>query len=381
MLKNRLHAVRRTWLCGSLLAALACGDDAQKSADPPEAESDPSAVMTGDSTDAARPLPTRDAGKASATPDAGGGHEADASGADAGKQSADAGSPGTSSGATGPDDGDPGTPVVLLPDIACGDSKAGFGLGTANLKVGGRDVILTYPCELHEGANVTFILLLHGTNSNEATKTYTHAYFAAHTLTNSHNLIIAEPKSLASQWGNTGENPAASADKQHLLDVIDYVYTSFDKLNINSTWIAGHSWGAIYAKQFVCDSTVKDRVRGVIGMSGGSVAPGGRAFGSTGGNLTPTMNCADYISQIHTVGDTDMVAGLPDQTKPAATHGCSAKTAPMDLGKMQMLESWPSCRPGWAHENITMGAHSHTTAINPEVVLHIIETVKATEKR
>jgi len=70
----------------------------------------------------------------------------------------------------GPNDGDPNTPVVALPDIACGGPK-GFGLGTANLQVTMRDVILTYPCDKHEGANVTFILLLHGTNSNEASKT------------------------------------------------------------------------------------------------------------------------------------------------------------------------------------------------------------------
>jgi hypothetical protein len=284
--------------------------------------------------------------------------------------------------ATGPDDGDPSKPVVTLPDVACGDSKAGFGLGTANLKVGGRDVILTYPCDKHEGANVTFILLLHGTNSNEASKTYTHAYFAAHTLTNSHNLIIAEPKSRASQWGNTTENPAASEDKPHLLEVVDYVYKNLGtKLNITSLWVAGHSWGAIYAKRFVCDESIKDKARGVIGMSGGTSLAGGRSFGTSGGDIMATANCADYVGQIHTVGDMDMVAGLPDQTAPATKHGCKAKTPATDLGAMQMLEEWPGCDPGWVHEGITMGAHMHTTSINPEVVKHIVDKVKATEKR
>lgn len=39
------------------------------------------------------------------------------------------------------------------------------------------------------------------------------------------------------------------------------------------------------------------------------------------------------------------------------------------------------CMPGWVHEGITMGAHGHTTAVNPEVVKHVIEKIKATEKR
>jgi hypothetical protein len=382
-------------LCfGTLLAVAACGDAAAPLPGPGEsagespakgkdAGKDAARSSTGDEaddgddapavvSDAGKPRPGSDAGKASAV-DAG-------STPDAGKASAPVTNPNGPPPAAGPDDGDPSKPVVTIPDAKCG-SAAGFGLGTANLKVSGRDVILTYPCDKHEGANVTFILLLHGTNSNEASKTYTHGYFAAHALTSSHNLIIAEPKSRASQWGNTTENPAASEDKPHLLEVIDYVYKNFGtKFNINSLWVAGHSWGAMYAKRFVCDETIKDKARGVIGMSGGTTLPGGRSFGASG-DLMPTANCADYVGQIHTVGDMDMVMGLPDQTAAATKHGCDAKLPAQDLGAMQMVEEWPSCDPGWVHEGITMGAHMHTTAINADVVKHIIEKVKATEKR
>jgi hypothetical protein len=59
-----------------------------------------------------------------------------------------------------------------------------------------------------------------------------------------------------------------------------------------------------------------------------------------------TSHCAEYISQIHTVGDTDSVAGLPDQTAAAAKHGCDAKTPANDLGSAQMLEEWPNCDKG-----------------------------------
>jgi hypothetical protein len=390
-----LHA-----LCfGAALVVAACADDPATPA--------PSEVGPGDDDDSAneggkkdagkdaapkpadddkgdddKPATAADAGKPRPTIDAGKGTTVDPSSTpDAGKPSTPVTNPNGPPPAAGPDDGDPSKPVVTIPDAKCG-SAAGFGLGTANLKIGGRDVILTYPCDKHEGANVTFILLLHGTNSNEASKTYTHGYFAAHALTSSHNLIIAEPKSRASQWGNTTENPAASEDKPHLLEVIDFVYKNFGtKFKINSLWVAGHSWGAMYAKRFVCDETIKDKARGVIGMSGGTTLPGGRGFGTSGSDLTPTTNCADYIAQIHTVGDMDMVTGLPDQTAAATKHGCDAKLPAVDLGSMQMVEEWPNCDPGFVHEGVTMGAHMHTTAINAPVVKHVIEKVKATEKR
>lgn len=330
---------------------------------PSVADASPSTVKS----DAATPSTPADAGAPSVMPDAG---------------KADGGSttPPGPPGAMGPDDGDPMKPVVALPDIPCGGPKGGLGLGSANLKVDDRDVILTYPCDKREGANVTFLLLLHGTNANEQTKAYIHRYFAAHPLATTHNLIVATPKSRVSQWGNTTENAIASEDKPHLLHVIDYVYKTFGtKFNITSMWVGGHSWGAMYAKAFVCDETIKDKARGVIGMSGGSTSPG-RSF-IRAGDLMPTSNCTDYISQIHLVGDMDSVAGMPDQTAAATKHGCMAKKPAVDLGNMQMMEEWPGCSPGWVHENITMGAHTHTTSVNPEVVKHVVEKIKATEKR
>lgn len=293
-----------------------------------------------------------------------------------------AGNTGGPAGAMGPDDGDPTKPVVALQEVACGGPKGlGGGLGgipvpaTPNLKVGGRDVVLSYPCNKHEGANVTFILNLHGTMPDEGLKLYQHGYFSAHTLVSSHNLIVASPKSVVSQWGN-GDN---GVDRPHLMEVIKYVYDNFgSKYNITSMWVGGHSWGAMFAKTFVCDPELKDKVRGVIGMSGGAALPGGGLRGG-GGMVTP--NCSDYIGQIHTVGDMDSVKGNPDQSAAASKHGCGAKAAAKDLGNNQLVEEWPDCDPGWVHENITMGAHSHTTPINPEVVKHIVEKIKATEKR
>jgi hypothetical protein len=280
---------------------------------------------------------------------------------------------------SGPLDGDPAKPVVSIPEVPCGPGRAAF--GQSNLKIGGRDVILTYPCEKREGAHVTFILNLHGTTP-EAQRFYSHSYFAAYRLATSHNLIVLEPKSRVDQWGNQMryDPMAAAEDRPHLLEAVTWVYEKFSKFNITGMWVAGHSWGSFYAKGFVCDEAIADKVKGVIGQSGGTGLPGGGISRSVP-DLKVRANCQDFISQIHTAGDQDSVVGNPDQTAAATKHGCDAKAPAKDLGGNQMMEEWPNCDPGWVHENILMGAHMHTTAINPEVVKHIVERVKATEKR
>lgn len=292
----------------------------------------------------------------------------------------------------GPMSGDPSKPVVSIPDVACGGPKGGLDSlvgggsaggfpvpGTPNLKIGGRDVILSYPCDKHEGAPVTFILNLHGTMPSEELKFYQHGYFAAHKLTTSHNLIVASPKSVVSQWAN-GDG---GKDAPHLYEVIDWVYSKFSKFKITGLWVAGHSWGSMFAKSFVCDAMLKERARGVIGMSGGtSGVGGGIGFAPSAGGAS-TAGCADRISQIHTVGDAEAGAtgGLPDQTAAATKHGCGARSGAMDIGNGQLLRQWPDCQPGWVHTEYTMGAHEHTTPINPEVVQKIVEQIKSTESR
>jgi hypothetical protein len=47
---------------------------------------------------------------------------------------------------------DPSKPIVTIDGIACGPSMAGLGRG--NHHVGGRSLIVAYPCDKHEGAHV-----------------------------------------------------------------------------------------------------------------------------------------------------------------------------------------------------------------------------------
>ena len=396
--RRKLH-----WLVlvGALSGAYACGGDEAKGGtgeDTDESEQNEESSEEGDDeqdddVDEDDDDERQDAG-APAKVDGGG--KVDAGGkADTGtaapppKAEPDASAAGDASGGTpgtqppppsGPVDGDPMKPVVSIPEVPCGPGRAAF--GASNLKIGGRDVILTYPCEKREGAHVTFILNLHGTTP-ETARFYSHGYFAAYQLATSHNLIVVEPKSRVDQWGNQMryDPMAAAEDRPHLLEVIDWVYEKFAKFNITGMWVAGHSWGSFYAKSFACDEAVADKVKGVIGQSGGTGLPGAGFTTRSVPDLKVRPNCQDFISQIHTAGDQDSVMGNPDQTAAATKHGCDAKAPPRDLGKNQMLEEWPNCDPGWVHENILMGAHMHTTPINPEVVKHIVERVKSTEKR
>jgi hypothetical protein len=277
--------------------------------------------------------------------------------------------------APAPLSGDPnGTgPVVSIPDTACGPAAGldafvqGTGIpgpGSPNVKIGGKDVVLSYPCGLKEGAHVTFILNLHGTMPEETLKTYQHGYFSAHKLANSHKLIVATPKSESpvGQWGNMD----GGVDVPHLYEVVKWVYDKFSKFQISGMWIAGHSWGSMFAKQFVCDAMFKDKVRGVIGMSGGP---------------TGVAGCASYVSQIHTVGDKEGgESGVPDQTIDATAHGCAARLPPKDIGNGQMLYEWPNCNRGRVHFNFVMGNHEHITAIDDPVVLYIVNAIKSTEQ-
>jgi hypothetical protein len=360
-----MQTARSSFVLAAALGFLACAD----SADP--ATQDGSVFPpTGQGHDAGSP--PLGGGGPSGSHDSGLASQSDGGGGGVGGGDGDAAGP---PHFDGPDDGDPSKPVVTVSGVACGPAQS-LGIGTANLQIGGKDVLLTYPCDKHEGAHVTVILLLHGTMATEQLKFYTHDYFAAYKLATSHNLIVIEPKAVGSQWGN-GDN---GADKPHLYEVIDWVYQNFSKYQLTGLWVAGHSWGAMYAKTFVCDDMLKQRVRGVVGMSGGTSTVGGGIGGVLGGGGSGSSDCAARVSQIHTVGDMDMVTGLPDQSSAAANHGCGAKMGPTDLGDMQMESVWPNCQPGWVHSEFTMGDHTHTTPINAPVVQNIVEQIKSTEK-
>jgi hypothetical protein len=319
-------------------------------------------------------LPPQPAGAGSATPAAGGQGGASSIGL-AGSSPAKAGTPGAAStgdsGGTGAGgtaaggtaaagspplsvDGDPSRPIVEVANIPCGPHPSLAGLTATNATIGGRDVHVAYPCGKHEGAPVTFVLNLHGTMPTEELKLYQVAYFSINTLVDSHNIVTVAPKSVVSQWGN-GDN---GADEPHLMQVIDWVYTTFAKFDIRGMWVGGHSWGALYTSTFACKAELADKVKGTILMSGPDQPP----------------SCADRLAVIGSVAENDIVGPMDQGTLPTQ-HGCSAAEM-LTLGNNEQTW-WADCRPGFVHSNYFMLGKAHADYMDAEVVKSIADLIVA----
>jgi pimeloyl-ACP methyl ester carboxylesterase len=235
-----------------------------------------------------------------------------------------------------PDGGKPlGAPVVI-PDLTC-DTFHNADKPFPNVQIGGREVIIDYPCNKPSGSPMTFILHLHGTQSFEAFKVYQRSYIKSQNFVDSHNFLIATPKSVVSQWGN-GDN---GQDEPHVLEVIDWVYTTFKDFDIKNMWVAGHSWGAVYTLGFVCKPELESKVSGAILMSGAGVIPA----------------CANRLALIGSVGETDIVPGELAQADIAAAHGCDAEQV-TELGNNRVTE-FPNCDPPWVHKSYFMRGKGH----------------------
>ncbi len=258
----------------------------------------------------------------------------------------------------GPDDGDPNRPIVEVPGVACGPNPSLFGLTATNVEIGGRGVYVAYPCNKHGGAPVTFVLNLHGTMPTEELKLYQVAYFSINSHVDTHNIITAAPKAIGSQWGN-GDG---GLDEPHLLEVIDWVYTTFAEFDIRAMWVGGHSWGGMYTSRFGCNPAIADKVKGIIPMSGGGV-------GGFGGAA-----CADRVSAIITTAEGD--GRRPsDQAVVAAGHGCDAAQNEMILNNEHTV--WPNCDPHFVHANFYMLGKEHATYMDAEVVQRIADLINA----
>ena len=255
--------------------------------------------------------------------------------------------------APGPDDGDPSKPVVAIPDVACKpEGGAVFGLGAPNFKMDDRDVIVSYPCNKHEGAPMTFILNLHGTTPVDL-HFYQEGYFSASKYTGSRNLIVVTPSSVVEQWGNGDDGK----DEPHLMKLIDWVYTTFgSKFDIRQMWVGGHSWGAMYTAQFGCKPELQDKVKGVIIMSGAPTMPA----------------CSSRISVIISVAEMD-IGPAADQAAVPMGHGCGAQVKTMLGNNEQTL--WPDCNPGFVHATYMMLGKMHTDSMDAVVVESIIDLI------
>jgi hypothetical protein len=254
--------------------------------------------------------------------------------------------------AAGPEDGDPSAPIVDVPGIPCGPNPSLAGLTSTNTTIGGRDVHVAYPCNKHAGAPVTFILNLHGTMPDENLKLYQVAYFSANNYVDSHNFITVAPKSVVSQWGN-GDG---GVDRPHIMEVIDWVYSTFADFDIRQMWVAGHSWGAMYTTTFACDPAIADKVRGAMLQSGSGMNPA----------------CADRISVISSAAEMD-IGPVVNQGGVPASHGCGPEQTNMVGNNVETY--WPDCNPGFVHSNYLMLGKGHIDYMDPEVVERIADLI------
>jgi hypothetical protein len=232
--------------------------------------------------------------------------------------------------------GGSGGPNVDIPGVACG-GVLDANVMTPFATIGGRQVFIDYPCKKPQRTAVTFILNLHGTFQQESGKHYIRGYFPTYKYLDTHNFIIATPKSVVSQWGN-GDG---GRDEPHLMEVVNWMYQTFSGFDIKQMWVVGHSWGAMYTRTFACKTEFQSKVKGVVLMSGGAGMP----------------SCASRLAVMGTVGETDIVTGELTQAATAMGHGCGAQQV-MNLGNNRVTQ-WPNCMPGWVHKNYFMLGKGH----------------------
>jgi len=309
-----------------------------------------------DKKDAGSPSSATDAGRKPANepkPDAAVADASASSGSDAGS------TPAAPLDPAGPDDGDPSKPVVAITEVPCRDPSRGAAFGRSNFMFDGREMIVDYPCNKHEGAPVTFILNLHGTTPVEQ-HFYQWGYFSAWKHVASHNLVIVTPSSVVTQWGN-GD---MGVDEPHLLKTIDWVYATFGtKFDIRAMWVGGHSWGSAYTARFGCLDAIKDKVKGLILMSG--------ARPPACASRVSILNSAANLAADNSVKP----EGLLNQMANATAHGCDAQMMrAVDMDNDETF--WPGCDTGWVHANYLMKTKKHATSMDPSVVKSMVDYIK-----
>ena len=267
-------------------------------------------------------------------------------------------------------DGDPEKPMVSIPGVPCGPAS-GRGTSHPTVKIGGRDVVVVYPCA-REGADVTFLFTLHGTLQEAQKVSFTLNAGPFHRLADSHNVIYVLPKAIGTQWGN-GDN---GRDLPHIHEVIDWVYATFGtKWNIKSMWAQGGSWGAAYlSRTLACDPKLESRLKGVRLIVGGGCP-----------------RCSNRLSCIVAQQELELGNGsplTPEQREAradaaniatfAAQKGCGTKTGPTDVGRSKYWQ-WPGCNPGWVY-SYYLGPGEHAAPWDMPTITKSMEEMQSIER-
>lgn len=208
--------------------------------------------------------------------------------------------------------------------------------GNATDEATGRKYFLDYPCDLKPDEPVIFVLNIHGAGS---IGNWQRHYFPAMDYKEQYRLVVATPT--ANGGGSFGDGPKIrmwmpNDDDAHLQNITNQVIGALGKERIKSFWLAGHSQGGMTSQRIVCTDFFKDKVDGVLSLSGGRV--GGvqmvSRFGPPGpdGSLPaernrpmPTGNLpACSFSHIYTTGEHE-IAELPATSTLAEKLNCKAR--------------------------------------------------------
>ncbi|MEJ2090337.1 MAG: hypothetical protein P8Y69_18125 [Gammaproteobacteria bacterium] len=280
--------------------------------------------------------------------------------------------------------------------------------GTAVDPATGRSFFLDYPCDLAPDEDVVFILNLHGAGS---IGNWQRHYFPAMDFKARYRLVVATPTAAGSGSLGGGREIRmwmTDADDTHLENITNLVIEAFGASNIRSFWLAGHSQGGGTARRLVCSPFFRDKVDGLLSLSGGRI---GRAeivpaFGPPGpdGNPPPPRerrfpdpglpDCE--FSHIFTTGEHEIVA-LPETSPWAERYGCGARVeqpAVVDTdpgwvydsgragypvwgmaarpGTAEVFE-YPDCNDGRVVADVVRLDKGHTEGLEPKVTERILE--------
>ncbi|MBN1654718.1 MAG: hypothetical protein JXA30_13185 [Deltaproteobacteria bacterium] len=151
-------------------------------------------------------------------------------------------------------------------------------------------------------------------------------------------------------------------DEPHLMEVIDWVYSTFTGFNTRSMWVGGHFWDFFYTASFAFKPAIADKVKGAIVMSGG------RAYRA----------CAANISVIATAAKND-IGPLPDPGSIPTSHRCDAQQQETLGNNTHMF--WPNCSPDFVHANHLMLGKGHIDYMDAELVESIVDWIKIAEQK
>jgi len=241
----------------------------------------------------------------------------------------------------------------------CGDFIAER--GNATDPATGRKFFLDYPCDLKPDEDVFFILNIHGAGS---IGNWQRHYFPAMDHKERYRLVVATPT--AEGAGNMGGSTSAPgirmwiADKDdaHLQNITNLIIDTFGRDRITAFWLAGHSQGGGTAHRLVCSSFFRDKVDGLLSLSGGRIGRAAvvAAFGPPAPDGTPPAprdrrfpntgppDC-DF-SHIYETGEHEIVA-LPTTSPWAEKYSCGARIRAEDVVDTEAGWVYDSARAGY----------------------------------